>query len=606
MVLKKSQRVVSFLLTLVMLLSLTSVFCFNRAFAVAEGEWTYDLDAMGANITGYIGTSKAVTVPATLGGQKVYKVSAICTNKFKGEITSITFSNGINYLGNAVCKGYSKLERVTLPETLISIGDDAFASCTSLVGITVPNSVTSIGSNAFGDCSSLLSATLSCKATVIPSNLFADAIRLNTITLPAYTTEIGESAFDHCISLTSISLPDSVKTIGANAFNSCESLANISLSSELKTIGQLAFYNCRNLRTLYIPNKTKTINDEAFSKCSGLREIYLPDSLTVMKTMVFNNCTGLDKIVFGGDYHNFGNFSNTSLKATVYYPEKYASNWASYYGIKSQSYQAPTDIYISGGKDIAPGDKINLNVSIIPSSCEFPNAYTISSSNPVVATVSGDGTVIARATGATTITVTAISGVSKSINIGVTPACPTDLKATIKTTTSAELSWKSVYNVTGYNIYRSTSKTGTYKKVGTTTDTTYVDKGLTKGKTYYYKVASYVNSNGQQIISSYSTPASVKAAAPAPSTITAKKSKSGVAKITWGKSTGASGYEVYMAKSSKGTYSKIATINKASTLSYTKTGLTAGKTYYFKVRSYTTVNGKKIYSNYTKVVKVKV
>ena len=117
---------------------------------------------------------------------------------------------------------------------------------------------------------------------------------------------------------------------------------------------------------------------------------------------------------------------------------------------------------------------------------------------------------------------------------------------------------------------------------------------------------SYVNSNGKQIISGYSTVKSVKAAAPAPATISAKKSKAGVAKITWSKSTGATGYEVYMAKSSTGSYSKIATISKASTLSYTKSGLTTGKTYYFKVRTYTTVNGKKIYSDYTKVVKVKV
>lgn len=195
---------------------------------------------------------------------------------------------------------------------------------------------------------------------------------------------------------------------------------------------------------------------------------------------------------------------------------------------------------------------------------------------------------------------------SKSVTINVTPAAPTGLTVTSKTTTSAEITWKAVLNATGYNIYRSTSKTGTYKKVGTTTGTTFTDKGLTKGKTYYYKVASYVNSNGTQILSQYSAIKSVKAAAPAPATISAKKSKAGVAKITWSKSTGATGYEVYMAKSSTGTYSKIATISKASTLSYTKSGLTKGKTYYFKVRSYTTVNGKKIYSDYTKVVKVKV
>ena len=606
MVLKKSQRIGSFLLSLVMLLALTSVFCIDRAYAVSDGEWTYDVEAGGVNITGYIGTNKTITVPAKLGGQNVYKVSALSNNNFKTSITSITFSNGIKYIGESLCKGYVSLERVSLPETLISIGSDAFASCTSLLAVTIPNSVTEIGTNAFGACSSLVSATMNCKMTSIPAKLFAGATKLNTLSLPAYTTEIGDYAFEKCTSLTSVTLPESVKTIGTGTFNGCTALTNITLSSELKTISQMAFYGCSSLKSVFIPGKTKSIGEDAFGQCSSLKAVYISPSVNIIKSNVFEGCTSLEKLVFGGDYYNFGAFSSAYINATVYYPVKYAENWGSYTGVKVKSYQAPTAVYINGGKNIAPGDKINLDISVVPSNSEFGDVYLVTSSDPTVASVTGDGTVLARTTGSTTITVTTVNGVSKSVTISVTPAAPTNLAVTHKTTTSAELSWNSVLNATGYNIYRSTTKTGTYKKVGTTTSTTYIDKGLTKGKTYYYKVVSYVNSNGKQIISAYTSPKSITAAAPAAATISAKKSKSGVAKITWGKVTGATGYEVYMAKSSSGTYSKIATISKASTLSYTKSSLTAGKTYYFKVRTYTTVNGKKIYSEYTKVVKVKV
>ena len=99
---------------------------------------------------------------------------------------------------------------------------------------------------------------------------------------------------------------------------------------------------------------------------------------------------------------------------------------------------------------------------------------------------------------------------------------------------------------------------------------------------------------------------SVKAAAPAPAQVSAKKAKSGAAKITWSKSTGANGYEVYMAASAKGKFTKAGTISKSATVSFTKSGLKSGKTYFFKVRAYTTVGGKKVYSDYTKTVKVKV
>ena len=603
MVLRKSQRVISFMLALIFALALSATFCVERAGAVADGEWTYDIEANGANITGYIGTDTSVTVPAKIGNTKVYKVTALCTNNFKDRITSITFSNGITELADSVCKSYSALEKVTLPDTLNKIGKDAFASCKSLVGITIPNSVTEIGDSAFTDCTALISATLNCRMTKLPMRIFAGDKALSTVTIPTYTTEICDNAFDGCESLTSIYFPSSVKTLGNNAFSNCLKLSAVTLSSELKTIGQLAFYNCSSLTTIFVPNKVKTINEEAFASCSSLRTAFISPSVQIIKARTFNNCPNLESIVFGGENYGFNEFSNTSNSAVVYYPAKYVSSWANYYASKVKSYQAPTSINLTGDTTVDVGASKVLNIT---TNGDFKDAYLVTSSNPAVATVTPEGKLVARSTGITTLTVTAVSGITKTAQISVKPAAPTNVKAASKTTTSADISWKACYNVTGYNIYRSTSKNGTYKKVGSSTGTTYTDKGLTKGKTYYYKVASYVSSDGKQVISSYSSVASVKAAAPAPATINAKKVKAGAAKITWGKSNGASGYEVYMATSSKGKYTKISTVAKPTTLSCSKSGLTKGKTYYFKVRSYTTVNGKKVYSDYTKIVKVKV
>lgn len=603
MVLRKSQRVLSFVLSLVMMLALSSVFCITRADAASDGEWTYEIENGGATITSFIGTTKSITVPAKIGGQRVLKVSGLCGNSMRSSITSVTFSSGIKELGDGLLKEYIALERVSLPDSLTTIGKDVFFGCTSLTGITIPTSVTSIGSGAFGNCPSLISASLSCRASEIPSKLFANDTSLTTITLPNYATSIGDLAFEGCVSLKSIVVPDSVKSIGANAFGNCTALTDVSLPSELKTLGNLAFYNCNRLTTVLVPSKTKTIGEEAFCNCSQLKEVYISSSVNIIKSDIFRGCDALEKVVFGGDYFNFGSFSITADMGTVYYPAKYASSWAEYTASKKQSYQAPSTLTISGSQTVSPGEKINLKVTL---NGDFKNAYSLASSNPTVATVSADGTVLARATGVTTITATSITGISKTYNITVKPNVPQSVKATSKTITSIDVTWGASYNATGYYIYRSTSKTGTYKKVGSSTTTTYTDKGLTKGKTYYYKVVAYVSSDGQKVTSGYSNVASGKATSPAPATISAKKAKTKVAKITWGKSTGANGYEVYMATSKNGKYTKIATINKASTLSYTKSGLTNGKTYYFKVRSYITVNGKKVYSEYTTVAKVKV
>lgn len=606
MVLRKSQRALSFVLSLVMILALSAVFCFDRAYAASDGEWTYEVDGSGAVITSYIGTNKTITVPSKIGGQRVYKVNAIATNNFKTSITSVTFSNGISEIGDSVCKGYVALERVTFPDTLTKIGRDAFYGCSSLAGITLPAQVTTIGENAFSECTSLISANLTCRATVIPAKLFANDLALTTLSIPAYTTDIGELAFSGCSKLSGLTLPETIKTIGNGAFSDCASLKNIVLSGELKTIGEQAFQNCISLTSIFVPNKVKTIGNEAFSNCTSLKEAYISPSVTAIQTEIFKSCNNLEKIVFGGDYFNFGMLTISATGATLYYPEKYASSWSNYTSMKMKSYRSATSLSISGGKDIAPGDKISLKITSAPSNSEFADVYKLTSSNPTVATVSSDGTVIARSTGVTTITATNINGLTKSVDIAVTPASPEKVEVTAKSTTSAVVSWKSGMNVTGYNVYRSTTKNGTYKKVGTSTTDSYTDKGLTKGKTYFYKVASYTNSNGKQVISAYSDPVSITACAPAPATVSAKKAKSGAAKITWGKSTGCTGYEVYFATSSNGKFTKATTISKASTVSYTKSGLKSGKTYYFKVRSYTTVNGKKIYSDYTKTVKVKV
>ena len=517
MVLKTSQKAGSFLLALVMLLSLTSVFCFKSASAATDGEWKYELENGGVTITGFIGTSRTISVPSKVNGQRVKKVTALNNNNTKASVTTVSFANGIEEIGTGVCKGYISLERVALPDTLVTIGSDAFFNCSSLTGITIPNSVTTIGTNAFNGCIALISADLSCKATVIPDGLFTGCKSLTTAALPSYTTDIGVAAFSGCSSLASINIPDTVKTIAKDAFNGCASLKRISLSTELKTIGEMAFKDCTGLTEIFIPNKVKTISEEAFSGCTSLQNAYIGSSVSVIKKYIFSGCTALKNIVFGGDYYNFTDLSSTAVTGTyTYYPSKYADGWSHYDVVNMKSYSAPTSVAISGTTEAAPGAKVTLKVTATPAGGEFNNVYVLKSSNPNVASISDDGTIIARATGITTITAYPVSGASASVTFSVTPDKPQNLTATAKTTTSAELTWKEIPNVTGYNIYRSTSKNGTFKKVGSATTNSYTDKGLSKGKTYYYKVACYVNSDGKQALSAYSSVVSVKAAAPAP------------------------------------------------------------------------------------------
>ncbi|MDE7193565.1 MAG: leucine-rich repeat protein [Oscillospiraceae bacterium] len=605
MVRSRTTKTVSFLLTFVMLLSLSAVFCFNRAYADYDGEWEYTISSGTATIIGYSGTSAEVSVPAKLGGVSVVSVSGLSQNNFKQKITSISFASGIREIGANAFNGYTALTRVSLPDTLQTIGSNAFFGCTSLAAITLPNSTSKIGDGAFSGCTSMLSAGLSGQVRELPAKMFEGCSKLSTVTLPIYLTSIGASAFANCSMLKTLSIPDGVTSIGAGAFSGCTSLSTVNMPYSLSSIGDYAFQKCTSLDTVFLCSGIKTIGEDAFSGCSLLREVYIAPTINKIGSNAFGNCSSMEKIVFGGDYVNINNALGVAITGTVYYPAKFASNWESYTKSRKTSYSAPSAVTVSGTTKLNVGGSSNLKITVNPTSGEFSNVYKIYSSNNTVASVNESGKVTAKAPGAADITVVTVSGVSKTTTVTVSPAVPEGLKATTKSTSSIDLTWKAAKGATGYNIYRASTKTGKVKKVASVLDTSYTDKGLKKGTTYYYVVAAYVTANGSEVVSEYSSKVSAAATSPAPSSVTAKKSKSGTAVIKWSKSTGASGYEVYIALKG-GTFTKAATITDPSKLSYTKTGLSAGKTYNVKVRSYITVSGKKVYSSYSKTVSVKV
>lgn len=159
-----------------------------------------------------------------------------------------------------------------------------------------------------------------------------------------------------------------------------------------------------------------------------------------------------------------------------------------------------------------------------------------------------------------------------------------------------------------YQVYRATSANGTYKLVTTInngTKTSYTNKSLQCGKTYYYYVKAYEKQSGTYVCINTTSTKHVKLS-PAKVSLKSVKASSKKVKITWKKQSGVSGYVVYQSTKKSTGYKKIATVKSASKVSYTTKKLTAGKKYYYKVRAYKTVNGKKVYGSYSSVKSVTV
>ena len=119
-----------------------------------------------------------------------------------------------------------------------------------------------------------------------------------------------------------------------------------------------------------------------------------------------------------------------------------------------------------------------------------------------------------------------------------------------------KLTWDEQEDVDGYQIYRATSKKGAYKKAATVKgdrDTSYIDTGLTCGKTYYYKVTAYKRINGKTVYSKF---CSAMSAFPKPAKTRNLEVQytgyPGFFKLEWDKVSGASGYQLWVKEKSDG------------------------------------------------------
>lgn len=139
--------------------------------------------------------------------------TAVIVKKYNGTAADVTIPS--HYKGKPVTMidhaafHDSAVTSVTIPDSVTSIPDDAFAFCSQLTNISIPNSVTFIGFAAFNSCTSLKSITLPSSLSTIQSSAFYNCGNLETIRIPVSVTFIGNYAFAGCPSSMTVTYPGS-------------------------------------------------------------------------------------------------------------------------------------------------------------------------------------------------------------------------------------------------------------------------------------------------------------------------------------------------------------------------------------------------------------
>lgn len=299
----------------------------NSSFAYCKIEKA-TMPAMAAS---YVNNSNLKEVVLTSGEELVANAFAGCK-----QLTSVSLPNSLVFVGDDAFKdcdalefntynGYKYLGNESNPYLYLAsaedktiqiaqidsnckiIGYSAFEGCSQLNTVEMPSSIVNVCESAFYNCTRLENLVIQEGVVNFSANAFYGCSRLANVTLPDSLVSIGDSAFRGCSKMETVIFGAGVETIEANAFYGCSKLVNATLPNSLTKIGDSAFRGCSGLQTIYFGTSVETIGINAFYECKALTSIELPDSLLSLGNNAFSSCSKLQLINFGNGVKEFGN-----------------------------------------------------------------------------------------------------------------------------------------------------------------------------------------------------------------------------------------------------------------------------------------------------------
>ena len=615
------KRILSILLAALMLLSALPLGMVDTAYAaetsgVAAQSYYVAGGQCGDDLTWTLDSSGTLTISGTgpMYGYSLHKNpwcdSALRNSGISTRVKNVEISSGVTTLGAYALSACDSMVSVSLPETLLAVGESCFFSSTALHNISIPNSVRSIGDCAFSGCNGLTRVTLGSSLKGIGGQAFKECSSLSSIVIPEGVTAIEYSTFEDCSNLMEITIPRTVTSIGRWAFDGCYGLSKVTFT------GTRAQWNAIDVKEYNDPLLSANITFAGSGPAAPT--VTAGTDSQGRPTLKWKAVSGAAKYEVYRSYSENGPYTKYStVTGTTYTNTAYLENGTTYYyrvralnssGVAGayssvvyvtykQTLPAPT---VTGGNDSQGRPTLKWNAVSGAAKYEVYRARSKSGDYIKYSTVTGTSyTNTSYIENGNTyyykvraLDASGTAGAWSSI-VSVTYRAASTGTLSAPTVTGGNdaqgrptLTWKTVTGAAKYEVYRARSLNGDYIKYSTVTGTSYTNTSyIENGNTYYYKVRA-LKSDGtagawSSIVSvTYRAASTGTLSAP---TVTGGNDAQGRPTLKWKAVTGAAKYEIYRSYSRDGSYSKYST--QTSTAYTNSSYLTSGTTYYYKVRA---------------------
>ena len=567
-------------------------------------------------------------------------------------LTNVTIGNSVTSIGDYVFKNCEKLEKIVYTGTLSQWraikGSDNISLIVTCKDTVVANEIIieNIKYRILDDKTAWVIGYIGePQNLIIPSKIKYDGFSFKVDT-------IVKNAFKDCTSLKSVEIADSVTSIGFSAFYNCYRLNNVKLSKNIERIGSCVFQDCYALDSITIPDGVCRIESSTFDG-SGLFSIVIPTSMTYINARAFRNCMSFSAVFYNGskeDYNltidsddicqanvkqykqficrkEFYNFTPCSDNSHNYF-----SDWSYNYGDCTHEGYKTRYCYYDGCVEkiiINPGDGHKYGERVVAPTCT-EEGYTIHTCVRCDATYKDNYT---KALGHKEVIDKAVAPTCTQSGLTEGKHCSVCNAVLVKQEKIDALGHKPV---SANNSVRPTcTKDGKQSNtICSVCQETLKIGEIIKALGHNFSNNAQVCLNGcgvanpNYVAPTQPTPSQTPSTAPTQPnqndtntsndedvTVTSKPKSASIKKVkgakkailvTWKKVSGVSGYEIQLATDKKFKKNKkTVTIKKQKTTKTTVKKLKAKKKYYVRVRTYKIVNGKKVYSSWSKVKSVK-